>query len=359
MVGATGAPNGKLSHLSLTLFGLEWYLRIEMVMALILLLVSAGVIYLSCEFFVNAVEWVGKKFNVSKHATGTILAAFGTALPESVVTFVAVVFGHTPEQKEIGIGAAIGGPLVLATIAYAVVGWVFIAQKNSNEKQILSKVTERRLGKDQVWFLSIFIFKIALGLVAFAFKPWLGLLFLLAYAVYVRQEMKGEDDPEHLDFMEPLKIRPRDAHPSQSWALLQMTLSLIIIFTSARIFVHQLEVIGPVFGIPPQMVALLLSPIATELPEIMNAVIWVRQGKQILALANISGAMMIQATVPSALGIFFTPWILDEVSIWGAIITLLSIFGLYLLLRKNALTGMRLSFFGLFYMVFAVGLYFI
>lgn len=74
-----------------------------------LLFISAIAIYISCEYFVNAIEWVGHKFNISKNATGTILAAFGTALPESVVTFVAVVFGNTPAQKEIGIGAAIGG----------------------------------------------------------------------------------------------------------------------------------------------------------------------------------------------------------------------------------------------------------
>jgi cation:H+ antiporter len=91
-----------------------------------LLLGSAVVIYLACEYFVNGVEWVGRKFAVGQQATGTILAAFGTALPESVVTFVAVVFGVTAAQKEIGVGAALGGPLVLATIAYATVGLTLI-----------------------------------------------------------------------------------------------------------------------------------------------------------------------------------------------------------------------------------------
>jgi cation:H+ antiporter len=50
-------------------------------------------------------------------------------------------------------------------------------------------------------------------------------------------------------------------------------------------------------GLRPQLVALLFSPIATELPETMNAITWVRQGKHRLALGNISGAMMIYATV--------------------------------------------------------------
>src|SRR5258708_25356006 len=107
--------------------------------------------------------------------------------------------------------------------------------------------------------------------------------------------------------LDPLKLRPRMKEPSAAWAVFQTVLALVVIFFSSRLFVHQLDAIGPWLGMSPQMVALLLSPIATELPEILNAVIWVRQGKIALALGNISGAMMIQATIPSALGIFFTP----------------------------------------------------
>lgn len=108
-------------------------------------------------------------------------------------------------------------------------------------------------------------------------------------------------------------------------------------FFSSRLFVHQLDVIGPWLGLSPQIVALLLSPIATELPEVMNAVIWVRQGKQNLAFGNISSAMMIQATVPSALGIFFSPWLLSPALVWAGIVTMGSIVSLYYLLSKQVL----------------------
>ena len=88
-----------------------------MLLTLFLFLLSAVLIYLACEYFVNGVEWVGHRFSMSATATGTVLAAFGTALPESVVTFMAVMFGQTPAQKDIGVGAAMGGPLVLSTVA--------------------------------------------------------------------------------------------------------------------------------------------------------------------------------------------------------------------------------------------------
>ena len=153
--------------------------RFAVASTIFLLLASAAVIYLPWEYFVNGVEGVGQQFGVSKNATGAVLAAFGTAPPESLATFVAVAFGHSAAQKEIGVGSAIAGPLVLATVAYAVVGWAFVMSKSRLEGPLLSPAASRRLVSGQKWFMPVFVFKIGLGLVAFAIKPWLGILFLL------------------------------------------------------------------------------------------------------------------------------------------------------------------------------------
>ena len=126
-------------------------------MALTLFLGSAALIYLSCKFFVNGVEWVGARLNVSQTATGTILAAFGTALPESVVTFVAIAFGTTPAEREIGVGAAMGGPLVLSTLAYGIVGLTLMGSERLRiRRKDTLEVDYRRLSRDQGWFLIIF-----------------------------------------------------------------------------------------------------------------------------------------------------------------------------------------------------------
>jgi len=177
-----------------------------MTVSIILLLASAGAIYVACEFFVNCIEWVGRRLSLGETATGTVLAAFGTALPESVVTLVATAFGQADAQRQIGIGAALGGPLVLATLAYAVVGLALLrhAPGLGRDKSCWVQVDHRRLSRDQAWFLVIFAAKIALGLVAFAFKPWLGLLFLGAYALYLRRELEGGKIP----VVEPLARAP-------------------------------------------------------------------------------------------------------------------------------------------------------
>jgi cation:H+ antiporter len=318
-----------------------------------LLLGSAIAIYVACEFFVNGVEWVGRKFAVGQQATGSILAAFGTALPESVVTFVAVVFGATAAQKAIGVGAALGGPLVLSTIAYATVGLVLIACRTKLPKTAAIRADFKGLSRDQGWFLAIFAAKIALGLVAFAFKPWLGVLFLAAYGAYFWKEMRG-DGVEEDHYLERLKVMPRVETPPTWAAVVQTLVALVAIFAASHLFVQQLDALGPALGIRPQLLALLLSPIATELPETLNAVIWVRQGKHRLALANISGAMMIQATVPTAFGLFFTPWILDKSLLVAAGVTALAVATMFVAFRRGFISRAFLAAMAGFYLLFAV-----
>ncbi|RDS79569.1 sodium:calcium antiporter [Dyella monticola] len=325
-----------------------------MALTAFLFLLSAVVIYAACEYFVNGIEWLGKKLNLGATATGTVLAAFGTALPESAVTFVAVIMGRTAEVRDIGVGAAMGGPLVLATIAYAVVGGALWSnRRHLGRIDTCVQAKEARLARDQSWFLSIFVVKCALGLIAFAFKPWLGVMFLLAYAVYVWRELKNEDDvADHDELLEPLKFQPRASTPSVLAVLSQTGLALLVIALASHVFVSQIEAIGMAMHLPPHMVALVLSPVATELPETMNALIWVRQGKERLALANISGAMMIQATVPSALAIFATPWMFDTPLLVSGVVTAVAIIYLWQLFRRGRVDGRRLVPVGLLYLLF-------
>jgi cation:H+ antiporter len=307
----------------------------------ILFLGSAAAIYFACEFFVNGVEWLGRKLGVGETATGTILAAFGTALPESAVTFVAVVFGRDSAQKDIGVGAALGGPMVLATISYAVVGFAMLwNHRRLGRTTHVIECDSRRLRHDQTWFLCIFVAKVALGVLVFRYKPWLGAAFLLAYAVYLVRELRGAQVLSE-EALEPLKLHPT-GDPGLWWPLLQTSLALIAIAIASKVFVGQLETIGIWAGLSPQLVALLLSPVATELPETMNALIWVRQGKERLALANISGAMMIQATVPTALGLFFTSWVFSRELIVSGVVTMLAVAILLGLFSKKAVNARSL-----------------
>ncbi|MCU1588292.1 MAG: putative calcium/sodium:proton antiporter [Frankiales bacterium] len=313
----------------------------------LLLVASAGAIYFACELFVNAVEHLGRLLQVGALAVGTVLAAVGTALPESVVTAVAVLRGNA---DDIGVGAAMGGPLALATVAYAVVGIALLLRH-----QALGKIDTARLGRDQAAFLGIFACKVGLGLVAFAWKPWLGLLFFAGYGVYVWVELRAEDDSE-AEELEPLRLGG-SATPRVLPVVVQTVATLAVIFIGSQVFVDQLSWAGPQLGLSATVTALLLAPVATELPEVMNALIWLRQGKTQLALSNISGSMMVQATVPSGFGILFTAWHFDGPLMLSGLVTAAAIVFLLAMLRRGRLTRGALAGAGAFYLVFALGLF--
>jgi len=265
------------------------------------------------------------------------------------------VFGADAAQKDIGVGTALGGPLVLATIAYPVVGLVlWLNHGRLGRQSALVEVDHRRLSHDQVWFLSIFVVKVGLGLVAFAFKPTLGAFFLAAYAAYVWREMRNDEAAAAEEELEPLKIRPQDCSPALGWVVLQTLIALLVIGIASHLFVGEMEAMAQGLGWAPHFVALLFSPVATELPETLNAIIWVRRGRERLALANISGSMMIQATVPSALGLFFTPWWFDQSLLYAGLVTSVAVAVLWTLFHRGRVNCWSLVPVAALYGAFAV-----
>lgn len=305
-------------------------------LTLFLFALSALAIYFASEYFVNGVEWVGRRMGIAETATGTVLAALGTALPESAVTFMAVAFGATAQQQDIGIGAAFGGPLVLACIAYPVVGvgLLMLHRRLGRGADARVHCNAGRLARDQLGFLVIFLAKVGLGVVAFSYKPWLGALFFIAYGVYVFFEIRRRDETPPTHELAPLKLSPhRD--PSLALAGLQTLAAVAVIGFASHVFVLQLEQLGTLLGLQAQLVAVLLSPIATELPEVFNAVIWVRQGREHLALANLSGAMMAQATIPAGLGIVYTSWMLSADLVLAGVLTALATLWLFLQFHRG------------------------
>ncbi len=316
----------------------------------------AVVIYRGSEYFVNAVEWLGVRLRLGPIAIGTVLAGVGTALPESVVTVVAVFFGDDETGPEIAVGAAMGGPLVVGTIAYGAVGMMLLDRRRRGFVADWSAVDSTRLLKDQRWFMVIFAAKAALGLVVFAWKPWCGLAFLLVYAMYLRRELRPSGGQDSGEDLEPLAMQPRRVLPATWAVVVQSLLSLGLVFLTCQIFVAQLEWAGPILGLSPAVVALLLSPIATELPEVLNAIIWTRRGKTQLAISNICGSMMIQATVPSAVGLWMTPWNFGPAVVSAAGATLLTVGIVHVLLLRSQLTARRLACAAGGYLLFAMAL---
>jgi cation:H+ antiporter len=138
-----------------------------------------------------------------------------------------------------------------------------------------------------------------------------------------------------------------------SLVLAQFFGALGMIIGAAQLFVVNLEDVSHVLGVPALLLALVIAPLATELPEKFNSIIWVRQGKDTLAMGNISGAMVFQSCIPVSVGVVFTTWELTEAALVSASIALASTGIVYIsLVQLGQLSATVLARAGLFWIGF-------
>ena len=326
-------------------------------MTVIELVLSAAAIVVAAALFTNAVEILGERLNLGEGAVGSVLAAAGTALPETMIPLVAVVASlltGASAAGDIGVGAILGAPFLLATLALFVAGvsvLTFRRRRESDEEVVVDEGTAKR---DMLYFLVFFSLGAAAGIVPWPFylKVALAVVLLVAYALYIRQTIKSggekeEDTPERLTLW-------RSSSEAPTWAVAaQVGGTVVVMGAGAHFFVGAVEHLSKSVGVPAGLIALVLAPLATELPEKFNSVIWLKGNKDTLALGNIAGAMVFQSSVPVALGLAFTSWNLNFLNILAAALALVGGAYLYLLLkRKKPIEGEHLLVGGALYAVF-------
>ncbi len=324
-----------------------------MVTALCLIL-GLALILLAAEFFTNGVEWLGKKLNLSEGAVGSVLAAVGTALPESIIPIIAILFSPDASSHEIGIGAILGAPFMLATLAMAVTGIAAMVFKVNGQKRSHMLVNTSIMKRDLGFFLLVYTIAIASAFLPKELKPIVAILLVVTYGVYVYKTIKsghglGESELKSLYFAR------KKEEPPLSLVIVQLVIALAAIVGGAHIFVDGLTELSVILGISPFVLSVFIAPIATELPEKFNSIIWIKQGKDTLALGNITGAMVYQSSVIPALGIILTPWVLSELAIISAILAIVGAGIVYLTISMKKLISPKiLTMLALLYIAYIV-----
>ncbi len=334
-------------------------------MAWALLIVSLLVILAGAELFTNGVEWVGEGFGLSEGAVGSVLAAVGTALPETILPIIAIASGHAAGE-EIGIGAILGAPFMLTTLAMVVVGVAVLIFARGGRRPTDLEIDHGVIRQDLGYFLVMYSLAVGAGLLKIKWIDYaLVIVLVVGYGYYVRRHFQspGEDsmEKEAENEINPLYVwswlrRLKRSLPlwsadrSVAAPFVQVGLALGLIVAGAEIFVGSVSDLGRAAGVSPLAFSLLAAPLATELPEKFNSVLWVRRRKDTLAMGNMTGAMVFQSSFPVAIGLLFTPWALSGEALVAALVALAAGSVLYLTLRiRNRMSAPLLLVQGVFY----------
>jgi len=332
--------------------------------SLALLLVALFLVFAAAQAFTNALEFIGERLGVSEGVTGSIFAAVGTALPETIVPIVAILGGGAAQNvnEAVGMGAILGAPFMLATMSLGVMG-MFAAEKRGWRDALKPEISG--LKRDTITFMCAFFL---VALTAFLPKAWphahiiVAMTLIIIYFFYVLTTIKasaslvGSGHATEAD--QPLYLSR--ILPERSWtAIIQLLAGLAVLIWGARLFVDGAEQLSQVLGISVLVVSLLIVPVATELPEKVNSVIWIRRGRDTLAFGNITGAMVFQGTMIPAIGMMLMPWRFDDMfASLAVVLAFMGVIWLSLLLYRGRLTPVGLCGNAFLYLLFVVAVVF-
>jgi cation:H+ antiporter len=337
---------------------------------ILILLVAFVVILIGAELFTNGIEWFGRKLELAEGAVGSVLAAVGTALPETMIPIIAILFATGEAAHEVGIGAILGAPFMLGTLAMFVTGVAVLAVARRRANGDVMRVDTGVLAHDMRYFA--IAYAIAIGAAFLPLEPvwlkWIVAAILIGiYVWYVKGHFEADPSVDVED-LAPLRFRRLDrgghtqdpAVPRLRVVNVQVAAALALIIIGAFFFVDSVEHLATTFGIDGALLALVVAPIATELPEKFNSVIWVRQGKDTLAMGNITGAMVFQSTIPTVVALLFasSSWVAAPgtyTAFASAGIAFLSSAFIFIpMARRGTLRGRGLLIGGVFYVAYLI-----
>ena len=329
-------------------------LFLELLGFLLLILVGA-------EIFVNALEHLGEKLKISEGVTGSLFAAVGTAMPETLVPLLAI-FGAASSVEaghEIGVGAILGAPLMLSTLSLFLMGLAVLGRRG-----IRGHLTPERTGlkRDLDFFLMAFLLAFAAMFVPHGdglVRAGIAFVMVMIYFVYVLLTLRASarlvEDGHGTEAGSPMLLTRLGMPQNLFFIVVQLALGLALLIAGAKGFIHGVELAAPIIGLSALLLSLMIIPIATELPEKVNSILWIRKRKDTLAFGNITGAMVFQGTLLPAIGISLTPWTADQRAVWlGVAITLVAAFWLRWAAMNGGLRVWHLFVNGALYVTYLV-----
>ena len=282
-----------------------------------LFLASVVITLGGCHLFTNGIEWLGKRLNISEGAVGSVFAAVGTTLPETSIPIIAIFFGAGREQTEVGLGAILGAPFMLSTLVLPILALLLVLYAKIGKRTAVFKLNYGEVRIDILFFLISYGLALTCAVIpSRVFHGAVAVVLIGLYMYYMRLKFSAEDEESGDESaIEPLLFARRSSRPFYLVIGVQGISGLLGLVWGAHLFVTAAESVSAELHVSPLILALLIAPLATELPEMSNSFLWLYRKKDRLAVGNVTGAMVFQGTFPVSVGLLGTEWALETTAL--------------------------------------------
>lgn len=242
-----------------------------------IIILSLGSLFLGIVMLIKGGNWsvdasvyVADRFGISPMVVGFTIIAFGTSLPELIVS----VFANLQGSPGIAIGNVLGSNIANILLVLGVAGLLGSLQTK------ISKGLIRDL-----CFMLLATIGLALLLTYAELTRLTGFAMVGVLASYVFYQYMTTDESEFEG--EDVDL---EAFKTDGFAYATLILGLVCIAIGAEFLVKGAKVSATLIGVPESVIALSIIAFGTSLPELSTSVIAARKGQSGMVIGNIIGS---------------------------------------------------------------------
>ena len=293
---------------------------------------AAGTVllYYGADFLILGSKSIASKFKIPPIVVGITLVAFGTSLPELIVSIIAILKG----ESGMVIGNVVGSNIANIGLVLAVTA-IFVPIVFSFKKISVD-----------LYFLIFITFLPLLFMYLGDLVLWQGICFLLllgGYCWYLfNKDHEYEDDHSDGNLSNGLTIS------------LKIILGIIGLGLGAHVFVLGAKGIAIALGVSSLVIGMSIVALGTSLPELAASIAAAKHGETGLIIGNIIGSNIMNIVAVLGFTLLISPISVEfsHVAIHGIFMVVLTL-GLFFLLKfKGGVTNFSAGVLILIYIIF-------
>lgn len=295
------------------------------IISAILLIMGIALTFTGGLVFTNAIEYLGGRSRIGGSFIGAVISPIFTSMPELTVFIVALYLYGGVTGEEIGMGTIIGEPFMVSTLVFPIIFLVVLLGLMMRTRSDAVLEVDRELVTPYVFFTALFPTVLLPAMLPMGFIRFvISILLIMAYVYYVSRMYRSQGSliMEYEDAY-ILRLVRGSISKMFHYVLLsiQLLLSMILLITGSRFMVMGIGGISEALNISAMAMSIIITPIATIMPESITAIIWAFKGRDTLAVASLVGEKVLYSTIYPALGLVLTSWALSIEAVVSVIVT--------------------------------------
>jgi cation:H+ antiporter len=272
-----------------------------------------------------------ESLGLSKYTVGFLIIAVISILPETFISIDAA-FKDIPA---FGLGMLLGSNVADLTLIFAIV-ILFAGRSLKVEQKIL---------KSHVFYPFVLLLPLVLGFDG-EFSRLEGLALIIAGAIFYYISLKNEVSVN--GFISKINGRYKN--------LSLLILSLAILLVGAHFTVLSATQIAQTLGISPILIAMLVVGLGTTMPELFFSLRSVRKNDDSLAIGDILGTVLADATIVIGLIAVINPFVFPKTTIYiGGVFMIAAAFILFSFMKSgHTVTKKEITALFIFWVTFAL-----